>query len=137
MLEVYTDAATKGDPGPSFSGIYIKSKSEKYSYSSYLGELSNHEAEFASACQALRVCKERFPKEIISLRTDSKIVVETFERNRTKNHIFFSYLETLDQLAENFPFVFMKWIPEKQNIHADQLSKESLRKYLYDNKNDT
>lgn len=131
MLEVYTDAATKGDPGPSFSGIYIKTKLGNHSYSAYLGELSNHEAEFASACHALRICKEYFPDEIISLRTDSKIVVDTFEKNGAKNKDFLPYLETMNQLVDTFPFVFMKWIPEKENTNADQISKESLRKYLY------
>ncbi|WP_347860506.1 ribonuclease HI family protein [Salimicrobium sp. PL1-032A] len=135
MIEVYTDAATKGDPGPSYAGVFIKNGTARYSYSAYMGELSNHEGEFASACYALKICKDLYPGEIISLRTDSKIVVDTFEMNTSKNKRFLPYLTELQQLSDYFSFVFMKWIPKKENRHADDLSKAALRQHVY--KSDT
>lgn len=132
VIEIYTDAATKGNPGVSYSGVYIKNNQDKVYRTSYLGTLSNHEAEFASACFALGICKDLYPGEIISLRTDSKIVVETFETGRCKNKDFQPYHEQLLRLAEQFSFVFMKWIPEKENKTADRLAKKALHTHLYE-----
>ena len=46
MIEVYTDGASKGNPGLSGAGIYINMKKEKYEYSLPLGVLTNHDTEF-------------------------------------------------------------------------------------------
>ncbi|SER12044.1 ribonuclease HI [Gracilibacillus ureilyticus] len=126
MLKVYTDAATKGYPGPSGIGVYIKNETESFTISKFIGEFSNHEAEFIAVIEALSYCQEFFPNEILSFRSDSKLVVETVEKQFVKNKVFKPYHEKISKMSEVFPYFFIKWIPEKQNHHADQLARKAL-----------
>ncbi len=127
MIEVYTDAASQGNPGPSGIGIYIKTGQLQLEECLFIGEFSNHEAEFIAVIKALELCKERFPDEIISCRSDAKVVVDAIERNYVKKDVFQSYLNQINHLSSSFPYFFMKWIPEKQNKHADELARKALK----------
>ncbi|GAA0485383.1 reverse transcriptase-like protein [Salinibacillus aidingensis] len=127
MIEVYTDGAARGNPGPAGVGIYIKAQGNKYEYSFSLDTtLSNHEAEFIAVIKALEICREQFPDEILSFRSDSKIVVDVIEADFTKNNVFQPLLNEIREKADPFPFFFIKWIPEKQNKHADELARKAI-----------
>lgn len=128
LIEVYTDGASSGNPGPSGAGIVIKNNNKMYEFSFPLEDLSNHEAEFYAVLKALELCKEMFPGEILSFRSDSKVVIDTIEKNYTKNKIFLPLLEQIQELARDFPYFFIKWIPQKQNYIADRLAKEAIHK---------
>lgn len=127
MIEVYTDGASSGNPGVSGAGIYIKANGKVEEYTFPLEILSNHEAEFQAVIKALEICRERFPEEILSFRSDSRVVVDVVEKNFTKNKTFLPLLEKIKEEAASFPFFFIKWIPEKINSHADRLAKEAIR----------
>lgn len=127
MIEVYTDGATQGNPGPSGIGIAIKENKRLHTYNFFIGNVSNHEAEFLAVIQALEICKKNFPEEILSFRTDSKVVVDIVEKNHTKNKAFLPHLEKIQKLIAQFPYFFIKWIPDKENYLADRLAKEALR----------
>ena len=127
LIEVYTDGATRGNPGPSGLGIAIKENKQLHTYHFFIDNISNHEAEFMAVIKALEICKKNFPGEIISFRTDSKVVVDIVEKNHTKNKAFLPYLEKIQQLIAEFPLFFIKWIPDRENYLADRLAKEALR----------
>ncbi|KGP93079.1 hypothetical protein N780_12205 [Pontibacillus chungwhensis BH030062] len=126
MLEVYVDGSSKGDPGPSGVGIYIKNGKDHYTYSIPIGITSNHEAEFTALIKALEICKEMFPEEIVSVRSDSKLVVDCIEQSSTKQDRFLPLLREAEQLGNHFPFFFIKWIPDKQNKKADELARAAI-----------
>jgi len=126
MIEVYIDGASQGDPGPSGAGVYIKKGKEQYSYSFHIGILSNHEAEFTALIKALEVCQEHFPEEILSIRSDSKLVVDSIEHSYTKQVRFEPYLRKAEKLGGTFPLYFIKWIPDKQNKNADVLARQAI-----------
>lgn len=126
MIEVYTDAASRGNPGDSGIGIIIKSGKEYERYSYFIGEWANHEAEFHAVIKALEICAEKFPDDVLSFRTDSKVVVDTIEKNHTKNEKFLPLLERIHQLSSCFPLFFIKWIPDRENKQADRLAKEAI-----------
>ncbi|MFC3041335.1 ribonuclease HI family protein [Virgibacillus xinjiangensis] len=127
MIEVYTDGASSGDPGKSGAGIYIKKAGQAYEYSYPLGNLSNHEAEFLAVLKALEVCQADFPDDILSFRSDSKLVVEAVERNYVRSEKYAPLLQRINEVSAFFPYFFIKWIPEKQNKHADQLAKKGIQ----------
>ncbi|MFD1038824.1 ribonuclease HI family protein [Virgibacillus byunsanensis] len=126
MIEVYTDGAASGDPGLSGAGIYIKKDGNHYEHAFPLGMLSNHEAEFHAVIKGLQVCQEYFPNEILSFRSDSKLVVDVIEKDFTKNKMFLPLLEKIKEEASEFPYFFIKWIPEKKNNHADKLARSAI-----------
>ncbi|WP_339227383.1 reverse transcriptase-like protein [Oceanobacillus sp. FSL K6-2867] len=127
MIEVYTDGAASGNPGLSGAGIYIKYGSNAYEYTFPLGYLSNHEAEFHAIIKALEICQQSFPNEIVSFRSDSKVVVDVIEKDFTKNKTFLPLLDRIREASQGFPYFFIKWIPEKQNGHADRLARKAIR----------
>lgn len=126
MIEVYTDGASSGNPGNSGAGIVLKSGKELHEFSFFLGQLTNHEAEFHAVIKALELCKEKYPGEILSFRSDSKVVVDTINKGYTKNKTFLPLLEKIEELAAGFPYFFIKWIPDKQNTQADRLARNAL-----------
>ncbi|RCW64958.1 ribonuclease HI family protein [Saliterribacillus persicus] len=128
MLEVYTDAATVGNPGSSAVGIYIKKGKLNEEYQFLIGEYSNHEAEFIAVIKALEICKEKYPEEILSFRSDSRIVVDSIEKEYATKKEFLKLLEEIKSMTPTFPYFFIKWIPEKQNKIADQLARKALLK---------
>lgn len=128
MIEVYTDGASSGNPGRSGAGIYIKANGKKHEYSIPLGTTTNHEAEFLAVIKALDICTTLFPDEILSFRSDSQLVVDAVLNEQTKNKAFQPLLATILDKASIFPHFFIKWIPSAQNIHADRLAKQAIRK---------
>lgn len=126
MITVYTDGASSGNPGPSGAGIYIKYNDTYKAYHFPLGTMSNHEAEFMAIIHALTICKNEYSDEILAFRTDSKLVVETIEKDYTKNKMFIPFLKQIRELTEHFPYFFIKWIPHKENFHADQLARKAI-----------
>lgn len=127
LITIYTDGASDGNPGKSGAGVVIKTDNNAIEYSIPLPTVSNHEAEFAAIVHALEICSQKFPGEILSFRTDSKIVVDTFEKDYTKNEQFVPFLKKIRNYKKYFPYIFMKWIPTEKNKHADQLAKKALQ----------
>ncbi|MEN2467201.1 ribonuclease HI family protein [Ornithinibacillus sp. JPR2-1] len=127
MIEVYTDGAASGNPGISGAGIYIKGQKKQYEYSLPLGVMTNHEAEFYAVIKALEICEKEFPNEILSFRSDSQTVVQVVDNDFTKNKTFLPLLETIREKTAKFPYFFIKWIPEKENGHADLLSRKAIQ----------
>lgn len=126
MLEIYIDGATLGKNGKSASSFIAKNKHICIEGYTFIGEASNHEAEFHALLFALSTLKDDYQGEILSVRSDSKIVVDTIEKAYTKNPTFLKYYDTIEELIGYFPHVFIKWIPDKENKRADALARKGL-----------
>lgn len=126
LIQVYTDGATNINTEKSGAGIYIKAGEKKLEYIVPLPYMSNHEAEFHAIIEALKICKTNFPEEILSFRTDSKVAADVIDKGRTKNKQFLPLLEIIQAESAEFPFLFIKWIPEKENSKADQLARKAI-----------
>lgn len=125
MIEVYIDGATKGNPGPSGAGIFIKGIPQPVQLSVPLGTMSNHEAECRSLLIALQYCLEHHYK-VVSFRTDSQLVERAVEKQYVKNKTFLPLLEEAFRLIEQFDLFFIKWIPSSQNKVADELARKAV-----------
>ncbi|WP_175614864.1 ribonuclease HI family protein [Piscibacillus halophilus] len=126
MIEIYVDGASQGNPGHSGAGVYIKAHGHQYEYAFPLGMHTSHEAEFLAVLKALELCQNQFPNEILSFRSDSQIVVDAIEAGYTKNKRFQPLLTEIIEKGNQFPLYFFKWIPSKQNHHADRLAKQAI-----------
>ncbi|GAB4071883.1 reverse transcriptase-like protein [Barrientosiimonas marina] len=126
MIEVYTDGASSGNPGVSGAGVYIKLEDNAWEFTFPLPVMSNHEAEFHAVIKALDVCVENFTGEILSFRSDSKLVVDAIETGYARNAAFKPLLTAINERIEEFPLFFIKWISEKHNLHADQLARQAI-----------
>ncbi|MCT6922738.1 MULTISPECIES: ribonuclease HI family protein [Bacillales] len=127
MLEIYIDGASAGNPGPSGIGLFIKGEGHHLQISEYIGETNNHIAEFTALVRGLEEAK-KLGATLISLRSDSKIVVASIEKAYVKNEEFKPFLAQALTLIEQFELFFIKWIPEKENRAADALAREAIQK---------
>ncbi|WP_440603161.1 reverse transcriptase-like protein [Bacillus sp. GB_SG_008] len=127
MIEVYIDGASKGNPGPSGAGVFIKGIQPPVQLSVPLGVMSNHEAEYHALLAALKYCTEHNYK-IVSFRTDSQLVEQAVEKRYAKNPLYAPLLEEALQMTQQFDLFFMKWIPSSQNKVADELARKAILK---------
>ncbi|GIN91981.1 ribonuclease H [Siminovitchia terrae] len=126
MIEVYIDGASAGNPGPSGLGIFIKNNGHVEKHSIPLGSLTNHEAEFWALIKAMEICRDQ-SYSIISVRSDSSLVVDAVENEFVRNKKYTPLLETVLRLSKSFDLFFIKWIPSKENKKADELAKKAIR----------
>ncbi|MCR2820181.1 reverse transcriptase-like protein [Lederbergia panacisoli] len=126
MIEIYIDGASAGDPGLSGAGIYIRNNGKTDSFSIPLGVMNNHEAEFHSLIKSLEICIER-GYAIVSVRSDSTAVVDAVEKEFARNEKYRLLLNEALSLASQLDLFFIKWIPSKENKHADQLARQGIR----------
>ena len=127
MLEVYIDAASAGNPGPSGIGVYIKGEGHQIKISEYIGETNNHIAEFQALIRGLEEAI-KLGSNLVSMRSDSKIVVSSVEKAYVKSDDFKPFLDRALQLIEEIDLFFIKWIPDNQNKAADALAREAIQK---------
>ena len=127
MLEVYIDAASAGNPGPSGIGVYIKGEGHQIKISEYIGETNNHIAEFQALIRGLEEAI-KLGSNLVSMRSDSKIVVTKKEKAYVKSDDFKPFLDRALQLIEEIDLFFIKWIPDNQNKAADALAREAILK---------
>ena len=127
MLEVYIDAASAGNPGPSGIGVYIKGEGHQIKISEYIGETNNHIAEFQALIRGLEEAI-KLGSNLVSMRSDSKIVVSSVEKAYVKSDDFKPFLDRALQLIEEIDLFFIKWIPDNQNKAADALAREAILK---------
>ncbi len=126
MLEVYIDGASAGNPGPSGIGLFIKGEGHHVQLSEYVGIYDNHTTEFMALIRGLEEAKNR-TSGIVSVKSDSQIVVAAVEKQYVKNPVFKELLDQAMEIAESFEFFFIKWIPESNNKAADQLARKAIQ----------
>ncbi|WP_010286036.1 reverse transcriptase-like protein [Kurthia massiliensis] len=127
MLEVYIDAASAGNPGKSGIGIFIKGEGHHVKISEPIGVTDNHHAEFQALVRALQEVQPLAPS-IVSVRSDSKIVVTSIEKRYVKKESYRLLLDEALEIIDTFPLFFIKWIPDDKNKAADALAREAIRK---------
>ena len=126
MLEVYIDGASAGNPGPSGIGLFIKGEGHHVQLSEYVGVYDNHTTEFMALIRGLEEAK-KLTSGIVSVKSDSQIVVAAVEKQYAKNPVFKALLVQALEIAESFEFFFIKWIPESNNRAGDQLARKAIQ----------
>ncbi|MCU0847281.1 MAG: ribonuclease HI family protein [Spirochaetes bacterium] len=76
-LTIYTDGASKGNPGPAGIGIVIYDTDDRQvgKVSSYIGKRTNNFAEYTALIRALKIAVY-FNTKNLKLRTDSELIVK-------------------------------------------------------------
>lgn len=127
MLEVYIDGASAGNPGKSGIGIFIKGEGHLIKISEPIDVTDNHHAEFQALVRGLKEAVALKPS-IVSVRSDSKIVVTSIEKRYVKKDTYKIWLDEALALIDQLPLFFIKWIPDDQNKAADALAREAIQK---------
>ena len=126
MLKIYTDAATKGNPGPTGLGILIINQHQQQQLSQTLESATNHEGEFAAAIAGFQCLVDHYDhQETVLFYTDSRLLSDAIGKNYTKHYQ--SQLKQLNQLLSQFTTVVTQWISEHENHGAHHLANQALQ----------
>lgn len=132
---LFTDGASKGNPGHSGVGCVLKDRDGKNldTFSEYIGETTNNVAEYKAVINGLQMALNRGIKRLVCV-TDSNLVVEQISgKYKIKApHLKILLRETLE-IANKFDKIEFNWIPREQNQEADELSKAPIENHLKEN----
>lgn len=129
-LIIYTDGASRGNPGQSSYGFTISTEKGKllYEEGKYLGINTNNFAEYSAVLAALNYVKENFEKEIdIDFFMDSRLVVEQLSgRFKIKSLSLKQLISQIKKLEEDLGEISYTHVPRAKNTIADSLANLAL-----------
>ena len=108
MLDIYIDGASAGNPGASGIGIFIKGEGHLIKISEVIEDTNNHVAEFKALVRGLEEAK-KLGTDFVWMRSDSKIVVASIEKEYVKSEEFKPYLEQALAIIETIKIVFLRF----------------------------
>lgn len=131
---IYTDGASRGNPGPAAIGAAICDRKGNIikTYSETIGRATNNEAEYQAVIFALKKIKALFGKEKVKknsilIKSDSQLLVSqlTGKYKIKEDHIQKLFIQIWN-LKIDFGEVNFESIPREENSKADSLANEAL-----------
>ncbi len=125
---VYSDGASRGNPGPSGAGALVTSADGRVlsRVSKFLGEMTNNMAEYTALLIALKQAQQAGAEEV-TVRADSELLIEQLNgRYKVKSEA----LRILHGAAMDLLSSFKRWkaghIPREKNQEADRLANQAI-----------
>ncbi|MBU3918954.1 ribonuclease HI family protein [Patescibacteria group bacterium] len=130
---IYTDGASKGNPGPASIGVAIYNSAGVLlkEYSELIGETTNNVAEYQAVIFALKKLKALYGKKnakesIILINSDSKLLVKQLNGEfRLKDEKIQKLFIEIWNEKMDFKQVLFKQIPREKNQLADSLANQA------------
>jgi len=124
-IEVFTDGASSGNPGPAGCGVVIKEGQITREISCFIGQATNNVAEYIALIIALEEIKDKRDCDIIILSDSELIVRQMNGQYKVKNELLLSLYHRAKQLwRSNYSLVH---IPREKNILADSLARRAVK----------
>lgn len=125
---VYTDGASRGNPGPAAIGVVIfdDKDREHHRISEAIGRATNNEAEYRAAIAGLEAALALGVRHV-ELRMDSELVVRQLDsRYRVRNPGLKRLFARMKDLCWRFASFTATAIPREENALADKLANQAL-----------
>lgn len=127
---IFTDGASRGNPGHASYGFTISDQKGKllYQEGKYIGIATNNVAEYTAVHEALKKVNEEFNgQNEIELFADSKLVAEQLSgRYKIKSPHLKPLIEKIKILVVELGGVIFTHVPRAQNSKADSLANQAL-----------
>ena len=127
-LFLFTDGASRGNPGPAAAGAILKNQKGEVLLKKghFRGRVTNNEAEYRALILGLKLARKTDPEVLVCL-LDSKLVVSQIKGlYRVKKDHLARLLYEVRRAEEPYRKVFYKLIPREKNGAADALANEVL-----------
>ena len=126
---IYTDGASRGNPGPCSLGLQVLDKDHKlvYEESSYLEDKNtNNFAEYKAVIRALELCIENNIQEL-HLFSDSQFLIRQLQKQyKVKSPHIKNLFDQCQSLLKKIPKTHFQHIPREKNTDADALANKAL-----------
>ena len=128
QVKVYTDGASRGNPGPSAIGMVFYDSSDNIleEYGEKLGEQTNNFAEYMAVIRSLEICLKN-KVDVIDFYSDSQLMVRqmTGEYKVKAPQIKELFLQA-QELKRKFQTVRFYHVRREFNKEADALANQAL-----------
>ena len=131
-VKIYTDGASRNNPGQSGIGIVIMDGNNKIvaQKAEYIGIATNNVAEYKAVISGLELAKNIGAKEV-SLFADSQLLVRQLTGEyRVKNEGLQPLYRSVKALINEFSVFNAEHIPRTENLIADKLANSAIDEYL-------
>lgn len=130
-LIIYTDGASRGNPGPASYGFTVASEKGKllYEEGKCIGVTTNNVAEYTGVLEVLKFIKKKYDQNNLEIRfyADSKLVIEQLSgRFKVKSPHLKPIIEEIKILALGLGKVIYTHVPRCKNTTADKLANKAL-----------
>ncbi|MFP4115688.1 MAG: ribonuclease HI family protein [Candidatus Aenigmatarchaeota archaeon] len=114
MVEIYTDGASRGNPGPaSYAFLILEGGEEIERKSGYIGKTTNNRAEYTAVVEALKKANE-LGKEEVELYSDSNLLVRQLSGDwKVKSDEIRKLYDKTKKLMKNFEGVEFVQVPRE------------------------
>lgn len=128
VLEIFTDGASRGNPGPSSIGVLFRQKGgpDLCSHRETIGRATNNEAEYRAVVAALEHC-ERWGVARVHLFLDSELVARQLMGSyRVKSLALRPFYQQAVHVSRGLKEFRVRHIPRAKNAFADHLANLAL-----------
>ncbi len=125
LYELYTDGASKGNPGHAGIGFVIKKDGYTIQeQSKYIGITTNNVAEYTALLEGLKRIKTLGINKV-KVFSDSELMVKQINGDYSiKNNVLQKLYNQVMSITKGLKSFSVEHIPRSQNIEADRLSKK-------------
>lgn len=129
VLNIFTDGAASGNPGPASIGVVIRQDGKVVAeISRSIGNATNNAAEYQAVIAALEEAVKLKAGRVV-IHTDSELMYFQLTGSyKVKNENLVSLFEQVRQAAKGIKQVDIKRVPREQNQDADRLAKQAILK---------
>lgn len=132
QVKVYTDGASRGNPGPASIGIHVLSQDGEtvLEHGEVLGVETNNVAEYTAVLRALEICQQNKVEEL-SLCSDSELLIKQLNgQYKVKSpNLIDLYFACISQ-TKNFKKISFSHVRRENNKIADKLANLALDGHL-------
>lgn len=128
VLEIYTDGASRGNPGPAAIGILFRRKGgeDLAEHSEAIGRATNNMAEYRAVVTALEFC-QRWGVKRVHLKLDSELIVrQLLGAYRVKSPELRPLYQQVAFMSRGLAEFEVTHVRREQNAHADALANRAL-----------
>lgn len=134
-LIIYTDGASRGNPGQASFGFTISDEKGKliYEEGKYIGITTNNVAEYTGVLEALKYIQKNYKQKDLQLElfADSRLVVEQLAgRFKMKSEHLKPIFSQIKILTMELGGMIHTHIPREKNTEADRLANLALDKLV-------
>jgi len=131
--KLYSDGASRGNPGHSGIGVVIKDENSKIikKISQYIGRGTNNVAEYIALIVGLEEAAKLGVKAL-EIFLDSELLVKQLKGvYKVKSEHLKPLVFLVKYLSNSFPEITYKYIPREKNKEADKLASDAVRRDLF------
>lgn len=129
-LQIFTDGAARGNPGPAGIGVVIRNDKEVLlEVADYIGKTTNNIAEYMALIRGLEEALD-MDERSVEVFADSELIVKQIKGEyQVKNEGLMPLYYNVKSLIKKFKHFKIAHVPREENEHADELSNKGIDKH--------